>query len=84
MLVMSSSRTLLSLRQISGSDAGKGPGGFAINLCRNFTRGFLQLASHRSYRINSVMAASMPSSVSGYMRLPMICWISLKEGVLLQ
>ena len=49
----------------------------------------MRLASHGSYRnvsyrINSVMAASMPSSVSGYIRFPMICWISLKEVVLLQ
>ena len=37
-----------------------------------------------SYRISSVMAASIPSRVSGYMRLPMICWMSFKDGVLFQ
>jgi hypothetical protein len=41
-------------------------------------KGVWGLASHGSYRISSVIAASMPSSVSGCMRLPMICWISFR------
>jgi len=36
------------------------------------------------YRISSLMASSMPSSVSGYMRPLMICWISFTEGVMSQ